>query len=296
VSSSTAKAVSTVTSVTETFLAQVGAQYAVLVEVAQRRCVELPELLPALRDDTVVLTTAGPPRTALGWFAPSAWRHGGRVVHELAVSVDGRVLDGRQPAAEAVLVVLLHEAAHLYAWAAGIRDITPTGRHNGRFAAIAAAMGLTVVPNRDAGVLTPALAAWARAEYADLVDTLDGAVVLVRRVDVGRGSTEPACRCRHRPGRLGVAVRRLCTRGPVRRHEPSGPLGFVGCPSGKRGYPDEAAAVAALHAIRRRAEPDRNKGRTESAAYPCRLCAGWHLTSAPQTRRHNRAPRSRSRR
>lgn len=286
-------------SVTDVLLAQMHTQYAVLLEVARRRAVDLPGLLPALQHDTVVLGTSGPPQQMLGWFVPSAWRYRGRTVHELAVSIESRALDGHQRHAEAVLVVLLHEAAHLYAWTLGIRDTTRVGRHNDRFAAIAGVMGLTVVPNPDAGVVTPTIAGWARPEYADLLDTLDGAVVLVRRSGVGPGAAAPGCRCQRPAGRWRPALRRLYTRRWIRRIDaPTAPdrLGFVICPTGKRGYPDEASAVAALRAIRRRAEPDRNKGCTESAAYPCQLCDGWHLTSGPQTRRHNRAPRSRSRR
>lgn len=74
------------------------------------------------------------------------------------------------------------------------------------------------------------------------------------------------------------------------------PLGIHMCPTGKRGYRDERAAVAALREIRRRAAPDRTKGTAETAAYPCRSGPHWHLTAAPQTKRRTGAPRSRSRR
>jgi hypothetical protein len=81
--------------------------------------------------------------------------------------------------------------------------------------------------------------------------------------------------------------------GPHGRHEPPG---VVLCPTGKRGYRDERTAVETLRRIQHRAAPDRKKTVVEIAAYPCRSCPQWHLTSVPQTKRRTGAPRSRSRR
>jgi hypothetical protein len=75
-----------------------------------------------------------------------------------------------------------------------------------------------------------------------------------------------------------------------------GALGFLMCPTGKREYADEGAALKALRTIRFLAHPDRVKGTTESSAYPCGLCERWHLTSTQQTRRRTGARHSRSRR
>lgn len=85
--------------------------------------------------------------------------------------------------------------------------------------------------------------------------------------------------------------------GTMDLHDWYEPSGVVLCPTGKRGYRDERTAVRALHAIQHRAAPDRKKKAVvEIAAYPCRSCPHWHLTSAPQTKRRTGAPRSRSRR
>lgn len=81
---------------------------------------------------------------------------------------------------------------------------------------------------------------------------------------------------------------------PHDRHDPPR---VVLCPSGKRGYRDERAAVLTLRRIRHDGAPDRRKKAVaEIAAYPCRTCPEWHLTSVPQTKRRTGAPRSRSRR
>lgn len=293
-------------SLTGAYLRQVAVQHAVLVEVAKRRLDHLPGLLETLERDVVLLTAGGREHVdALGAFAPAVWRHGRRRVHELFVNADRRLVHPAVRTAEGVLITLLHEACHLYACIWSIRDTYRGGRyHNRRFGEIAVVLGLTVVPRPAVGLETPALATWARDEYADLLTILDRSLVLAREpvgapVTAGHRTETAATLAEGCVETRPTRRRTTGSEGRILPQEPPEdamiPPGFHLCPSGKRVYADETAAVAALRAIRRRAEPDRKKGTTESAAYPCRTCGRWHLTAAQQTKRRTRSPRSRSR-
>ncbi|WP_331732660.1 hypothetical protein [Streptomyces sp. NBC_00989] len=59
------------------------------------------------------------------------------------------------------------------------------------------------------------------------------------------------------------------------------------CPSGRRRYPDRAAARAAFGATRARGKPTRGYRK-------CGICGGWHLTPErnhrPRRRRRARTP------
>lgn len=57
-----------------------------------------------------------------------------------------------------------------------------------------------------------------------------------------------------------------------------------GCRTGKRRYRNEAEAKAALMSARSRGRMDDPKAerRREDRYYPCPICGGFHLTSAPE--------------
>lgn len=58
------------------------------------------------------------------------------------------------------------------------------------------------------------------------------------------------------------------------------------CPSGKIRYRHLVAAQLALATVQR--EDDTARPKTETRAYRCPLCRGFHLTSRPQRRRRGR--------
>jgi len=76
----------------------------------------------------------------------------------------------------------------------------------------------------------------------------------------------------------------------ARRHLTRCPVG------GKRRFRDETEAVEALHrAVAAPARGLANRERTttrrrECRAYPCRVCQGWHLTSAATAGHRSLAP------
>lgn len=55
----------------------------------------------------------------------------------------------------------------------------------------------------------------------------------------------------------------------------------VGLGCGKTRYPNLDAAETALLKCRIRRELRNSSRRRETRAYPCKQCAGWHLTSKP---------------
>lgn len=63
------------------------------------------------------------------------------------------------------------------------------------------------------------------------------------------------------------------------------------CPSGKRGWDEEIAALRELRAIRKLGARDADPGGRERRVYRCNLCGRWHLTRRPD--RHARTSRTR---
>jgi hypothetical protein len=61
--------------------------------------------------------------------------------------------------------------------------------------------------------------------------------------------------------------------------------------SGKRSYPDEAAASAALDEVRRARSLggwDDRHGHAPTRVYSCPACGNWHMTSRPDRRKKRR--------
>lgn len=166
---------------TDAYLAMNALLARVLLEVARRRQDDVPGLLETLEAE-VLITSGGTTRPVYGHFAQSAWRFGNGWVHELFLNGDRRG-GGHTTAtaAESMLITLLHEAAHAFAQAHGIKDTSRDGRyHNRRFAEIALQLGLEVEKAPVIGHRTPQLSDKGRYEYADLLADLAEGITLAR--------------------------------------------------------------------------------------------------------------------
>jgi len=156
----------------------------VLLEAARRRRNDLPGLLETLQDD-VLVTVGGTSHRALGWFEEDAWHHGGRRVHEVFLNADRRHAHAYLSTAEDVLVTLLHEACHVWAYTSGVKDVSRAGRyHNRAFARTAEVIGLAVDHYGMVGYSTPALSSWGRTAYGDLLVELKRGLVLTREPEL----------------------------------------------------------------------------------------------------------------
>ena len=115
-----------------------------------------------------------------GHWAPVRWAvEDGDQVAEVLVSGE-RLAHG----AEGALETTLHEAAHALAFARKIKDTSRGGRyHNGRFAALAVALGLVVFKDARSGCRTD-LGDETAAMYVDQVAALDVAIRGAYRRDV----------------------------------------------------------------------------------------------------------------
>lgn len=107
---------------------------------------------------------------------PDRWHRDGEVVTGLVVSADTM-----REGADAVLEVILHEAAHVLNWLRGTPDTSRRGTyHNRDFLAAAEEMGLTwppdLVANPNGRGYEPPLGDTARDAYAAHLGTLTSAI------------------------------------------------------------------------------------------------------------------------
>jgi len=143
-------------------------------DAVRRHHPDLPEVVFALAE--------GSRRGLAGHFAAGRWEATGSPAERRAeVFIAGEVA-GR--GAEAILEVLLHEAAHGLARARGIRDTDVTGRHNGRYRVLAEEVGLVAELDPEhawRGWCETALTDAARSRYADEIARIDHATTHARR-------------------------------------------------------------------------------------------------------------------
>ena len=157
----------------------VEAIYGCLRGVALRRQDDLPGI-HELVFDQILVNMSRPTRGALGYFAPDSWDLDGLAMSEIHLNADRGSARRQLSRGEDLLVTIVHELAHAYAYYNGIKDTSNRGRyHNRRFGEIAVLLGLRIARNGDyRGYGTSQIAASYYDEYSDLVETLSGALVL----------------------------------------------------------------------------------------------------------------------
>lgn len=117
-----------------------------------------------------------------GHFGASRWSTSAGVQHEVLIS--GESL--QRPAAETI-GTLLHEAAHGLAHAKRIEDTSRDRRyHNGRFADLARAVGLSVVKDPTYGWNRTSMTPEAIGRYKAVIDALEAAQEKAHRAHRGR--------------------------------------------------------------------------------------------------------------
>lgn len=117
---------------------------------------------------------------AHGHFAPDSYE--GSANHELMLSTVSLALATNSGAVIKTVSTLLHEAAHAYSHANGIKDTSRNGRwHNKEFARVAERFGCEVQSNKQIGHVTDGITAHTRALYAQQIDNLMSAVTVYRR-------------------------------------------------------------------------------------------------------------------
>lgn len=121
-----------------------------------------PQLLPS--DVVIAVQSRGRRRDTLGWFSCERWSTAdGARLHEMTLCSEslGR---GAEHAAE----TLLHEMVHFANYAAGVRDTSSNGYHNGSFKERAESVGLDFAPVRHPtkGWALPRLGEAARSAIA----------------------------------------------------------------------------------------------------------------------------------
>lgn len=143
----------------------------------QQRHEDVPAVVVTLGAGSI-----GVPRGALklGHFAANRWAGGDSdAVAELFIGGEGL-----QRGAAAVLVTLLHEAAHGVAHVRGIQDTSRQGRyHNKRFAALGAELGLTITQEQGIGWSGSKLAEGTADEYAAEIEALASAITSYRHIE-----------------------------------------------------------------------------------------------------------------
>ncbi|GAA3018470.1 hypothetical protein Sfulv_55380 [Streptomyces fulvorobeus] len=109
---------------------------------------------------------------------PTRWAWEGEVVTGLVVSAETL-----QAGPDAVLEVILHEAAHVLCWARGVQDTASHGAyHNGRFLAAAEEVGLSWPadqPRTGRGYATPSPTEKTLDRYRSSLAELEDAIPLV---------------------------------------------------------------------------------------------------------------------
>jgi hypothetical protein len=117
-----------------------------------------------------------------GHFAASRWSHDGAEVHELFIAAEGL----NRPVAE-VFATLLHEAAHVFAHQAGVKDTSRGGRyHNAQFKTLGEHMGLTITEQDPIGWSGTELAEGTAARYAAPMAKLAEALDAFRLAEAGK--------------------------------------------------------------------------------------------------------------
>ena len=127
--------------------------------------------------DVVVTLGSGIVRQGLkfGHFAANSWTKGGEgeeKIHELFVGGEGLSRGARS-----LMGTLIHEAAHAWAEANGIKDCSRQGRyHNDKFRLIAETFGLKLTHSAELGWSTTELPDETANEYGDAIFALDLAI------------------------------------------------------------------------------------------------------------------------
>lgn len=135
-------------------------------------------------EPVVVLGASAPGKH--GHFAASTWRErgegGGEPLHEILLSGESLSRGGI-----ATFGTIVHELAHAYCHAHGIKDTSNRGRyHNSGFKAVAERFGLTIEKAPTIGWSVTDVPASTRARYASVISDLDTAITAFRA-----GSIEP---------------------------------------------------------------------------------------------------------
>jgi hypothetical protein len=118
-----------------------------------------------------------------GHFAPGSWQtSSGETMHELMLSTVSLGMATNEGRIVKTVSTLLHEAAHAYAHANGIKDTSRQGRwHNKNFATLAERFGCEVSQNPQIGHVTDGITPTAYALYRDHIRALSEAVTVYRR-------------------------------------------------------------------------------------------------------------------
>jgi hypothetical protein len=118
-----------------------------------------------------------------GHFAPGSWATAtGESMHELMLSTVSLALATNDGGVIKTVSTLLHEAAHAYAYANGLKDTSRQGRyHNGTFKTLAERFGCAVQPHPAIGHVTDGISNAARVLYAPHIEALMEAVTVYRR-------------------------------------------------------------------------------------------------------------------
>ena len=151
-----------------------------LLSATAMRADVMPGLSEVLRDRVAFQVSLERPRRAYAEFCPDSLRVLKADVCEIRVFI-GQTLRLIEPDDRAAQLLRsgLHEAAHLWAFINGIKDVSRGARyHNNRFGQHAVALGLEVTRVPGLGVHTVGLLDWARIEYADLLVDIDRALVM----------------------------------------------------------------------------------------------------------------------
>lgn len=113
----------------------------------------------------------------LGHFAANVWTHGDKDVHELFVGGEG-LARGAAP----LMATLIHEAAHAWAEANGIKDTSRQGRyHNDKFRLIGETFGLKLQKSESLGWSASEITEDAAKLYEDVILALDLALTAYRK-------------------------------------------------------------------------------------------------------------------
>lgn len=126
----------------------------------------------------VVVTIAGASGKH-GHFAPNAWADrddASKRTHEIFLAGESLARGG-----VGTFGTIVHELAHAYAEANGIKDTSNAGRyHNKRFKAIAEGFGLSIGYHGTIGHSPTTVPAETVARYQSVIDALDAAITMYR--------------------------------------------------------------------------------------------------------------------
>lgn len=152
-----------------------------MLEAVDYAIAQVRKAHPGIPEVTVVLGAAGRSRSGQvhGHFAPDSWKSAGdsnQKSHEIMLS--GESLER---GAEATLGTIIHELAHAYAHANGIKDTSNGNRyHNKRFKEIGEKFGIELEQAKTIGWSVTHLAPSTKDKYKSSLERLEKALTSYR--------------------------------------------------------------------------------------------------------------------